>query len=78
MPRWQAARAVPLALSPPRTASRALSPPAPHGLPPPPAPPPPAGIKTPKPQRYRSTKGMDPKFLRNQRFAKKGTEAGKA
>jgi hypothetical protein len=31
-----------------------------------------AGIKRPKTQRYMSTKGVDPKFLRNQRFAKAG------
>eukprot|EP00341_Mesodinium_pulex_P008550 CAMPEP_0116955438 /NCGR_PEP_ID=MMETSP0467-20121206/42620_1 /TAXON_ID=283647 /ORGANISM="Mesodinium pulex, Strain SPMC105" /LENGTH=58 /DNA_ID=CAMNT_0004641485 /DNA_START=33 /DNA_END=209 /DNA_ORIENTATION=+ len=30
------------------------------------------GIKKVKSQRYRSTKGMDPKFLRNARYAKKG------
>jgi len=30
------------------------------------------GIKKPKRQRYISTKGMDPKFLRNQRRATKG------
>jgi large subunit ribosomal protein L29e len=29
------------------------------------------GIKKAKRQRYVSTKGMDPKFLRNQKFAKK-------
>jgi len=29
------------------------------------------GIKKPKNHRYISTKGMDPKFLRNQRYAKK-------
>ncbi|KAL6773970.1 RPL29 [Auxenochlorella protothecoides x Auxenochlorella symbiontica] len=29
------------------------------------------GIKKPKRQRYSSQKGMDPKFLRNLRFAKK-------
>eukprot|EP00527_Entomoneis_sp_CCMP2396_P000828 CAMPEP_0198137696 /NCGR_PEP_ID=MMETSP1443-20131203/1158_1 /TAXON_ID=186043 /ORGANISM="Entomoneis sp., Strain CCMP2396" /LENGTH=59 /DNA_ID=CAMNT_0043799209 /DNA_START=78 /DNA_END=257 /DNA_ORIENTATION=- len=29
------------------------------------------GIKKAKKQRYVSTKGMDPKFLRNQKFAKK-------
>ncbi|KAH9306935.1 hypothetical protein KI387_011339, partial [Taxus chinensis] len=29
------------------------------------------GIKKPKKQRYTSRKGMDPKFLRNQRYAKK-------
>lgn len=30
------------------------------------------GIKKPKKQRYSSRKGMDPKFLRNQKFAMKG------
>ncbi len=29
------------------------------------------GIKKPKRERYSSTKGMDPKFLRNQRRATK-------
>ncbi|GMI50735.1 hypothetical protein TeGR_g14289, partial [Tetraparma gracilis] len=29
------------------------------------------GIKKAKSERYVSTKGMDPKFLRNQRFAKR-------
>eukprot|EP00274_Cyanoptyche_gloeocystis_P000656 CAMPEP_0196652560 /NCGR_PEP_ID=MMETSP1086-20130531/1908_1 /TAXON_ID=77921 /ORGANISM="Cyanoptyche gloeocystis , Strain SAG4.97" /LENGTH=55 /DNA_ID=CAMNT_0041983179 /DNA_START=80 /DNA_END=247 /DNA_ORIENTATION=- len=29
------------------------------------------GIKKPKVGKFRSTKGMDPKFLRNQRYAKK-------
>ncbi|XP_077242874.1 large ribosomal subunit protein eL29z-like [Tasmannia lanceolata] len=29
------------------------------------------GIKKPRNQKYTSTKGMDPKFLRNQRYAKK-------
>ncbi|XP_057806081.1 60S ribosomal protein L29-1-like [Salvia miltiorrhiza] len=29
------------------------------------------GIKKPKRQRNSSTKGMDPKFLRNQRYARK-------
>ena len=29
------------------------------------------GIKKAKKQQYVSTKGMDPKFLRNQKFAKK-------
>ncbi|KAG9401017.1 60S ribosomal protein L29 [Aphanomyces cochlioides] len=29
------------------------------------------GIRKPKAHRYHSTKGLDPKFLRNQRFAKK-------
>ena len=32
------------------------------------------GIKKPKKQRYTSLKGMDPKFLRNQRFAKKNNK----
>ncbi|ORX72129.1 hypothetical protein DL89DRAFT_265768, partial [Linderina pennispora] len=31
------------------------------------------GIKKPKANRYPSLKGVDPKFLRNQRFAKRGT-----
>ncbi|KAJ1830229.1 60S ribosomal protein L29 [Coemansia sp. RSA 2706] len=31
------------------------------------------GIKKPKSHRYPSLKGVDPKFLRNQRFAKRGT-----
>jgi len=30
------------------------------------------GIKKPKTHRYSSTKGMDPKFLRNQKFVRKG------
>jgi len=29
------------------------------------------GIKRPKDHKYKSLKGMDPKFLRNQRYAKK-------
>ncbi|EFJ14460.1 hypothetical protein SELMODRAFT_228166 [Selaginella moellendorffii] len=29
------------------------------------------GIKKPKRQRYTSKKGMDPKFLRNQRYSRK-------
>lgn len=33
-----------------------------------------AGIKKPKPQKYGSNKGVDPKFLRNQRYVKKGME----
>jgi large subunit ribosomal protein L29e len=33
------------------------------------------GIKKPKTYRYPSLKGVDPKFLRNQRYAKKGTVA---
>jgi len=36
------------------------------------------GIKRPASQRYRSLKGVDPKFLRNARYALKGTmKAGK-
>ncbi|KAG0168144.1 60S ribosomal protein L29 [Apophysomyces sp. BC1034] len=31
------------------------------------------GIKKPLRQKYPSSKGVDAKFLRNQRFAKKGT-----
>jgi large subunit ribosomal protein L29e len=31
------------------------------------------GIKKPKHNKYPSLKGVDPKFVRNQRFAKKGT-----
>lgn len=31
------------------------------------------GIKRPKSQRYRNTKGVDPKYLRNARFALKNT-----
>ncbi|KAJ3074095.1 60S ribosomal protein L29 [Podochytrium sp. JEL0797] len=30
------------------------------------------GIKKPKSNRYPSLKGVDPKFIRNQRYAKKG------
>ena len=30
------------------------------------------GLKKPKTTRFRALKGMDPKFLRNMRFAKKG------
>ncbi|KAJ3220271.1 60S ribosomal protein L29 [Dinochytrium kinnereticum] len=33
------------------------------------------GIKKPKTYRYPSLKGVDPKFIRNQRFAKRGTVA---
>ncbi|KAJ3234585.1 60S ribosomal protein L29 [Chytriomyces hyalinus] len=33
------------------------------------------GIRKPKTNKYPSLKGVDPKFLRNQRFAKKGTQA---
>ncbi|XP_009789604.1 PREDICTED: 60S ribosomal protein L29-1-like [Nicotiana attenuata] len=29
------------------------------------------GIKKPRKHRHSSTKGMDPKFLRNQRYARK-------
>ncbi|CAO3689812.1 unnamed protein product [Rhizopus microsporus] len=32
------------------------------------------GIKKPVIHKYRSQKSLDAKFLRNQRFAKKGTE----
>eukprot|EP00441_Pelagodinium_beii_P045384 CAMPEP_0197621724 /NCGR_PEP_ID=MMETSP1338-20131121/2215_1 /TAXON_ID=43686 ORGANISM="Pelagodinium beii, Strain RCC1491" /NCGR_SAMPLE_ID=MMETSP1338 /ASSEMBLY_ACC=CAM_ASM_000754 /LENGTH=71 /DNA_ID=CAMNT_0043191259 /DNA_START=78 /DNA_END=293 /DNA_ORIENTATION=+ len=32
------------------------------------------GIKRPKVHRYRSTKGTDPKFLRNQRYVQKGNK----
>jgi len=35
------------------------------------------GIKKPRRQRYTSTKGMEPKFLRNQRAAKKGMRDAK-
>ena len=34
------------------------------------------GIKRPKKQRFRSTKGMDPKFVRNQRWAKRNNRKG--
>ncbi|XP_064336621.1 large ribosomal subunit protein eL29 [Camelus dromedarius] len=34
------------------------------------------GIKKPRSQRYESLKGVDPKFLRNMRFAKKHTKKG--
>eukprot|EP00056_Hartaetosiga_gracilis_P016190 m.4208 g.4208 ORF g.4208 m.4208 type:complete len:59 (+) comp3838_c0_seq1:48-224(+) len=33
------------------------------------------GLRKPKTYRKRSLKGMDPKFLRNMRFAKKGNKA---
>ncbi|KNE63974.1 60S ribosomal protein L29 [Allomyces macrogynus ATCC 38327] len=33
------------------------------------------GIKKVQTTRYRSNKGVDPKFLRNQRFARAGTLA---
>ncbi|ACO70238.1 predicted protein [Micromonas commoda] len=36
------------------------------------------GIKKPKKQAKRSTKGMDPKFLRNQRYCKKGSKLAAA
>ncbi|KAK0526087.1 60S ribosomal protein L29 [Tilletia horrida] len=32
------------------------------------------GIKKPKTNKYPSLKGVDPKFVRNQRYAKHGTE----
>ncbi|KAF8568582.1 hypothetical protein P879_01897 [Paragonimus westermani] len=35
------------------------------------------GIVRPKKQRYPSLKGVDPKFLRNMRFAKKHNKRGK-
>nr|XP_012314633.1 60S ribosomal protein L29-like [Aotus nancymaae] len=34
------------------------------------------GIKKPRSQRYQSLKGVDPKFLRNMRFAKKHNKKG--
>ena len=34
------------------------------------------GIKKPRSQRYESLKGVDPKFLRNMRFAKKNNKKG--
>ncbi|XP_061794344.1 large ribosomal subunit protein eL29 isoform X2 [Nerophis lumbriciformis] len=34
------------------------------------------GIKKPRSHRYESLKGMDPKFLRNMRFAKKHNKKG--
>uniref|UniRef100_H0VJV9 60S ribosomal protein L29 n=1 Tax=Cavia porcellus TaxID=10141 RepID=H0VJV9_CAVPO len=34
------------------------------------------GIKKPRSQRYESLKGVDPKFLRNMRFAKKHNKKG--
>ncbi|NWV04957.1 RL29 protein, partial [Ptilonorhynchus violaceus] len=34
------------------------------------------GIKKPKTHRYESLKGVDPKFLRNMRFAKKHNKKG--
>ncbi|XP_011832603.1 PREDICTED: 60S ribosomal protein L29-like [Mandrillus leucophaeus] len=34
------------------------------------------GIKKPQSQRYKSLKGVDPKFLRNMRFAKKHSKKG--
>ncbi len=35
------------------------------------------GIKKPKKQRFLSLEGVDPKFLRNQRFAKKYNKGGR-
>ncbi|XP_032127795.1 60S ribosomal protein L29-like [Sapajus apella] len=35
-----------------------------------------SGIKKPRSQRYESLKGVDPKFLRNMRFAKKHNKKG--
>ncbi|KAJ6667711.1 hypothetical protein lerEdw1_016032 [Lerista edwardsae] len=34
------------------------------------------GIKKPRSNRYESLKGVDPKFLRNMRFAKKHNKKG--
>ncbi|XP_063797394.1 large ribosomal subunit protein eL29 [Pseudophryne corroboree] len=34
------------------------------------------GIKKPRSQRYESLKGVDPKFMRNMRFAKKHNKKG--
>jgi large subunit ribosomal protein L29e len=34
-----------------------------------------AGIKQPKPQKYGSNKGVDPKFIKNQKFVKRGNLA---
>ncbi|XP_068598754.1 large ribosomal subunit protein eL29 [Brachionichthys hirsutus] len=34
------------------------------------------GIKKPKSNRYESLKGVDPKFLKNMRFAKKHNKKG--
>ncbi|XP_074529620.1 large ribosomal subunit protein eL29 [Halichoeres trimaculatus] len=34
------------------------------------------GIKKPRSNRYESVKGVDPKFLRNMRFAKKHNRKG--
>ncbi|KAM3878056.1 large ribosomal subunit protein eL29 [Diretmus argenteus] len=34
------------------------------------------GIKKPRSDRYESLKGVDPKFLRNMRFAKKHNKKG--
>ncbi|XP_042516945.1 60S ribosomal protein L29-1-like [Macadamia integrifolia] len=36
------------------------------------------GIKKPRRHRHTSTKGMDPKFLRNQRYARKHNTNGGA
>uniref|UniRef100_A0A671QHR6 60S ribosomal protein L29 n=1 Tax=Sinocyclocheilus anshuiensis TaxID=1608454 RepID=A0A671QHR6_9TELE len=35
------------------------------------------GIKKPRSHRYESLKGVDPKFLRNMRFAKKHNKKGR-
>eukprot|EP00567_Pseudictyota_dubia_P006417 CAMPEP_0197438782 /NCGR_PEP_ID=MMETSP1175-20131217/5682_1 /TAXON_ID=1003142 /ORGANISM="Triceratium dubium, Strain CCMP147" /LENGTH=61 /DNA_ID=CAMNT_0042968579 /DNA_START=109 /DNA_END=294 /DNA_ORIENTATION=+ len=35
------------------------------------------GIKKKRRQKYVSTKGMDPKFLRNQKFSKKWLKGGR-
>jgi hypothetical protein len=37
-----------------------------------------AGIKKPKSERYLSTKGVDPKFLRNKRYALRGMKRAAA
>ncbi|KAK6318678.1 hypothetical protein J4Q44_G00098890 [Coregonus suidteri] len=34
------------------------------------------GIKKPRPDRYESMKGVDPKFMKNMRFAKKHNKKG--
>eukprot|EP00540_Astrosyne_radiata_P013222 CAMPEP_0116846832 /NCGR_PEP_ID=MMETSP0418-20121206/14072_1 /TAXON_ID=1158023 /ORGANISM="Astrosyne radiata, Strain 13vi08-1A" /LENGTH=66 /DNA_ID=CAMNT_0004478159 /DNA_START=44 /DNA_END=244 /DNA_ORIENTATION=+ len=36
------------------------------------------GIKKPKSQRFMSTKGVDPKFLRNKRYALRGMKRAAA
>lgn len=38
----------------------------------------PAGIKRPKQQKFGSLRGVDPKFLRNARFALKGMKKARA